>query len=374
MGVDDDTREEMASDSEEKAPEPGDEVSVEPREDHDTAADERPSVSLGASPGSHVPSKRLTSRNISIGLALAGLCALLGVEVVYIAKSNPTPVSSARPDAGNAPAPAVIAQQQESDAATQDVPAMMAVVPAEASASPDVAFSEEGVSDEESPAAPKKPKHFKTVQEASIGSCSTSSVDGLSRQVIEQVRCTNPSAFAPLPQRPNLILDEHIFPYLELNARDHLLKVLDANRKRTLTVHSALRTVAQQYLVWRWSASRRCGVQMATPPGSSNHETGRALDIADQAQWRAALEAQDFHWLGAADLVHFDYKSNRAQGLAPDVLAFQRLWNRNHPDDRVAETGRYDTNTEQRLKKSPPGGFAIGPSCAKKKSKTTASR
>jgi hypothetical protein len=71
--------------------------------------------------------------------------------------------------------------------------------------------------------------------------------------------------------------------------------------------------VAQQYLVWKWSGSRRCGVQLATPPGESNHETGLALDIAEQAVWRPHLEAKDFRWLGASDRVHFDYKgSNKA--------------------------------------------------------------
>jgi hypothetical protein len=144
-----------------------------------------------------------------------------------------------------------------------------------------------------------------------------------------------------------------------------LLKVLDKNRDKTLKIHSALRTVAQQYLVWRWAGTKRCGVQMATAPGESNHETGRALDIANQAQWRGALEAQEFRWLGSSDAVHFDFKTNRALSRAPDILAFQKLWNRNHPDDRILESGSYDANTEQRLKKSPPGGFKLGPTCGK---------
>ena len=126
----------------------------------------------------------------------------------------------------------------------------------------------------------------------------------------------------PIAVAVEFVLDSHIFPYLEISARDHLARALDANQKRKMTVHSALRTLPQQYLVWRWAANRRCGVQMATPPGSSNHETGRALDIADHAQWRPALEAEDFHWLGASDLVHFDYKTNRQLGLAPDVSPF----------------------------------------------------
>jgi len=77
------------------------------------------------------------------------------------------------------------------------------------------------------------------------------------------------------------------------------------------------------------------------------------------------LEAQDFKWLGASDRVHFDYKSASPTRVATDVLAFQKLWNRNHKDDAINETGRFDAPTEQRLKKAPPSGFPLGASCGK---------
>jgi hypothetical protein len=170
----------------------------------------------------------------------------------------------------------------------------------------------------------------------------------------------------PVPARPNLVAGSHVFLHLQKSARDRLLRVLDAHPGRTMTVNSALRTVAQQYLLSRWGKAKRCGVQLATLPGESNHETGLALDIAEASQWRSALEAQGFRWLGAIDKVHFDYQGN---GAAPrenlDVMAFQQLWNRNHPEDTIAESGHYSSATEQRLKKSPPGGFAIKPRCDK---------
>jgi hypothetical protein len=214
------------------------------------------------------------------------------------------------------------------------------------------------------PAKPAAPKHFDTVQHAAVDSCTTASVDGLSRQIIAQARCIRPNAFVPLPSRPNLVIAPQVFPYLELEARDHLLKAVDARPKQKMTINSALRTVAQQYLVWRWSATKRCGVPLATPPGQSNHEVGYALDIAEAASWRPALEAQDFKWLGPSDRVHFDYKSSSSAGrVATDVLAFQKLWNKNHPTDKIAEDGRYSPTTEQRLKQAPADGFALGPSC-----------
>jgi len=217
--------------------------------------------------------------------------------------------------------------------------------------------------DEPAAPAPKEPKRAGTVHQASARSCSTSSVDGLSRQIIAQARCIDAHAFVPVPARPNLVARSHVFLYMEASARDRLISVLDAHPDRTMTVNSSLRTVAQQYLVWRWAASKRCGVQLATPPGESNHETGLALDILDASKWRSALEASDFHWLGAIDKVHFDYKGNSALPHNLDVMAFQQLWNRVHPEDTIEETGRYSAATEQRLKQSPAAGFPVEPRC-----------
>ncbi|MFO0667149.1 MAG: M15 family metallopeptidase, partial [Polyangiaceae bacterium] len=99
-------------------------------------------------------------------------------------------------------------------------------------------------------------------------------------------------------------------------------------------------------------------------PGNSNHESGLAVDVDDNAAWRSAFEANGFKWLGASDPVHFDYKgpgSIDMDGLS--VYAFQRLWNRNHPEDLIAEDKDYGTETEKRLAKSPVGGFPIGAQC-----------
>lgn len=228
---------------------------------------------------------------------------------------------------------------------------------------PEPTFSDDG---EPRQVGPTVVKHYATVQQAAVGACTTASVAGLSRQVIEQGRCIKPNAFVPLPKRPNLTLGSQVFPYLEREARDHLVQALDARRGQQMTINSALRTVVQQYLVWRWSATKRCGVPLATPPGESNHELGVALDIAQPGAWRAVLASQNFHWLGSSDRVHFDYQpKSEAPGAATDVLAFQVLWNRNNPTDKLEPTGRYDHATEERLKQAPPDGFKRGPSCGK---------
>lgn len=213
---------------------------------------------------------------------------------------------------------------------------------------------------------PTPPRHFGTVQQAAAESCTTASVDGLSRQIIAQARCIKPNAFVPLPSRPNLVIASQVFPYLQKEAQTKLVQALDSKPNQRMTINSALRTVAQQYLVWRWSANKRCGVPLATPPGQSNHEIGIALDIAEHATWRPTLEAHDFRWLGASDRVHFDYNGRGgARRAATDVLAFQMLWNKNNPNDKIPEDGRYTPATEGKLKQAPPDGFRNGPSCGR---------
>lgn len=309
-------------------------------------------------------------RALLIGLALVAPCAVIALSLFFIVKGGaPTPVipsasASAAPTFPEAAAADGSLASVDGGMPDSDAPALSKGEPAAPLNAAD-GVDEDGSGEEPAvPAKPAPPKHFATVQLAAAGSCSTETVDGLSRQIIEQARCIKPNDFVALPKRPNLVLSGHIYPYLEVAARDHLLKALSAHAADTMTINSALRTVAQQYLVWHWAASKTCGVQLATPPGESNHEIGSALDIAEAAKWRPALEAQEFKWLGKSDRVHFDYKGDAGPPhTATDVLAFQKLWNRNHPDDAIPETGKYSPLTEQRLKKSPASGFPLGASC-----------
>jgi hypothetical protein len=70
----------------------------------------------------------------------------------------------------------------------------------------------------------------------------------LNRQLVEQLRCISPKAFVPIPTRPNLKLDGHVFALLEVGSRDRLVRALDAHKHLTMTVNSALRTLAQAIL------------------------------------------------------------------------------------------------------------------------------
>jgi uncharacterized membrane protein YgcG len=210
-----------------------------------------------------------------------------------------------------------------------------------------------------------------TVAGAIAATCTPASVKGLSQQIIDEASCLEPDAYVPVPDAANLVIGDNIFGYLEKPARDALAAAL-AKSPGTLTVTSMLRTIAQQYLLYRWYVNGTCGISLAAKPGNSNHETGLAFDTPDYAAWRTTLSAQGFQWFGSADKPHFDFAGSGAKSYKGlDVKAFQRLWNRNNPKDKIAEDGQYGPNTEARLKKSPAMGFPIGAECQSGASSTS---
>jgi hypothetical protein len=203
-----------------------------------------------------------------------------------------------------------------------------------------------------------------TVAQAADSTCSTASVKGLSYQIIEEGNCISPGAFSPLTLPANASATSNVFLFLEKPARDRLSSILKANPGKSLSINSMLRTVAQQYVLYSWYQKGRCGVTLAATPGKSNHETGLAIDVQEYSSWRSIMESNGFDWLGSKDPWHFDYVGAGAvdhRGL--DVKAFQRLWNRNNPNDKIAEDGSWGPATESRMRKAPAGGFPIGAQC-----------
>lgn len=195
--------------------------------------------------------------------------------------------------------------------------------------------------------------------------CSTTVVKGLGTQLVEEIQCLQPGSMKRIEGTPGIALSASTFPFLQTPAANALLAAQKA-RGQTLSVNSGLRTLPQQYLLYRWYQTGRCNIPLAARPGTSNHESAVAVDIKDDAAWRNAMQSNGFRWLGANDRVHFDYVGGGAvdmRGLS--VRAFQRLWNRNNPTDKIAEDGSYGEATELRLAKSPVGGFPIGARCDK---------
>jgi MYXO-CTERM domain-containing protein len=191
-------------------------------------------------------------------------------------------------------------------------------------------------------------------------SCTTTSVKGLSTQLVAEIQCMRPGSMKSIEGAPGLALGSAVFPFLQTPAADALLAAQKA-RGTTLSINSALRTLPQQYLLYSWYKAGRCGISLAATPGNSNHEGAVAVDIEDSAGWRPSMLAAGFRWLGSSDPVHYDYLGKDAIDLGGlSVTAFQRLWNRNHPEDPIGEDGSYGPATATRVARAPVGGFPKG--------------
>lgn len=190
--------------------------------------------------------------------------------------------------------------------------------------------------------------------------CSTAVVAGLSKQIADEIACLDSNLLTRFAPSARLqITSNAVLPYLYSTAKTKLEAVAAT---RTVQVNSAFRTVAQQYLLYRWNQLGRCNISAAATPGRSNHESGRALDLANYSSLISAMANQGWSHSVPGDPVHFDHLGS-PDIRGKDVLAFQRLWNRNHPNDIIGEDGLYGPQTEQRLRNSPATGFAAGPMC-----------
>lgn len=204
-----------------------------------------------------------------------------------------------------------------------------------------------------------------TVYGASLRSCSTASVSPLVDQLVDEMNCANPEAMARIDNIAGIQLAKGASPYLQGAAARALRSA--AAVSPGLRVNSSLRALPQQYMLYRWSLRGRCGVPLAAKPGRSKHESGLALDVSNWKERRAPLEKRGFDWFGVGDRVHFTFRGPGAKAVSGEsTIAFKRLWNRNHPGDRLPETDVYDRETELRLKVSPSNGFVRGASCKSK--------
>lgn len=190
-------------------------------------------------------------------------------------------------------------------------------------------------------------------------SCSTSVVIGLSKQIAEEVDCMNPGALVKFSPTTNLRFTSNaVLPYLNSAARVNLLKVAET---RIVQVNSGFRTVAQQYLLYRWFQLGLCGIPAAATPGRSNHEGGRALDLQNYSSLISAMAARGWSHNVPGDPVHFEHLSS-PDIRGKDVLAFQRLHNRNS-SNKIAEDGLYGPMTAAALRAAPATGYPTGPLC-----------
>lgn len=203
-----------------------------------------------------------------------------------------------------------------------------------------------------------------TVGQVARTACSTAGVRALSLQLLAEVECLRPGTLSRIDNIANVNLGAGALPKLNAGAATQLRNAVSGGG--TMSISSSTRATAQQYVLYYWYANGRCPsvVSLAAQPGRSNHESGVAIDVPAYGTWKSRLTARGFAWFGSGDAVHFDYRGSGAVDIRPlAVKAFQRLWNRNHPGDRIAEDGAWGPATASRMDRAPAGGFAIGPQC-----------
>ena len=189
--------------------------------------------------------------------------------------------------------------------------------------------------------------------------CSTTSVLGLSRELLAEMQCDASTDLTEIGGS-GIVLTDSVLPYLQHAAAGALSRAV-ARRGGAIHIDSAIRTLAQQLMLYRWYRGGRCGIRLAARPGQSAHESGLAVDVTDYSAWRSVLTSEGFSWQGSSDPVHFSHAGTDLGSAG--VLAFQRLHNRAHPEDRIAEDGVYGPATEARLLAAPADGFGAGTSC-----------
>jgi hypothetical protein len=124
-----------------------------------------------------------------------------------------------------------------------------------------------------------------------------------------------------------------------------------------ITLNSAFRSCAEQYLLYEYYRSGTCGITLAAQPGSSNHEGGRAIDTSYYDHWAPILANYGWtHTYPSSDPVHFDF-TGASDIASQNLLAFQRLWNRNNPGSKISEDGIYGLETESALNRAPCNGW-----------------
>ncbi|MDJ0737907.1 MAG: peptidoglycan-binding protein [Nostocaceae cyanobacterium] len=217
------------------------------------------------------------------------------------------------------------------------------------------------ISEKESIAALANPLAFQfvgLVQNAP--GCSTSVVNGLSQQLIHQMQIMPYNVLVNFDEL-DIEIGAATFCLLQLPAKLALQQAIQARGQR-LKINSAYRTIAQQFLLYKWYQNRTCGIPLAAIPGRSIHQSGCAIDIEDWQGWKPFLEQYGWKWYGPQDKPHFDYTGRGIIDIRSTAIkAFQILWNKNNPNDKILEDGIYGPQTEKRLSNSPSDGFEIAP-------------
>lgn len=197
--------------------------------------------------------------------------------------------------------------------------------------------------------------------------CETSSVRGLDAQLIHQVNLLSPGLLVRIDDISNLELGGSVHPWVQKGMRDCLVRMFKKYPDLKLKINSAYRTIVGQALLFSHGQAKRCGINIVSPPGKSNHNNASSFDLEN---WNgehlgrsiiSILEEFGFIWLGRRiknDPMHFDCVRGCIDMREISIKAFQYLWNFANPSDRLAIDGDYGQLVASRLRNSPIEGFA----------------
>lgn len=207
-----------------------------------------------------------------------------------------------------------------------------------------------------------------TVQEAIDNAIKTRVVDtgrvsGLSRQIIAQMNTLQTGILVNFESLPGIDSSgaANLNLFLQSGAKESLRAALRKGVARQpnlkMTINSAYRTVAQQYILYQMYRHDPRLIPLAAVPGNSNHEDGLAIDVNNYQEWKPYLLDRGWQWQGGNDPIHFFTLSGRDDVGSLGVKAFQSLWNKYHPDDSIAADGQFGDRTAAKLDRSPITGF-----------------
>ena len=197
-----------------------------------------------------------------------------------------------------------------------------------------------------------------TLGSAMYSSCSTSVCNGLTAQLVQQLNSMGYTFTSMTTSNYTQYVhcSSPCQPYLQQSAAESLLKAAQS-KNDYITLNSAYRSSAQQYLLYQWYLNGTCSVGLAAKPGQSDHEGGRSIDTSYYSYWKSTLQSNGWTWsYGSSDPYHFDYFA--ASDLSAKSLeAFQRLWNKNNPSEPLSTDGLYGPATANALYRAPCNGW-----------------
>lgn len=192
------------------------------------------------------------------------------------------------------------------------------------------------------------------------GACDTEGLRGLNDQIFGLLHPVVADDLVSCEDEVDVVGASAI-PFLQpaaLRALRAAIRERGGNRKPQL--NHAYRTLAHQFVLHEWGGVRACRIRLVNRPGTSTHEKGIALDLADPDRWIAVFRRHGWIHRGEADPPHFTFTGpgTSTRVLTEGVRAFQRLWNIHNPGDRIAEDGAFgERQTAPRLARSPVEGF-----------------